>query len=296
MNEIPYECDPKWMRSYMNVIPYEWRNDTPNAIGCTSIWMRSHMNVMPYECDPIWMKNWHSKCNRLYVVVHVNEVWHIQTSHGTCEQVTSHIWMCDMWTCRGTYEYVISHLWTSYTQIHTHMSHIHMCDVTCSHVPWLVRMCHVTLLNELCTNSYTGTPRHTCTVAAMSHGTHMDESWHTYEWVYTYIYVCIHRHTEAYVRSGCSTNEWVMLHIRMSHDTRMNEYTHIYTYVNTGTPRFTCAVAATHMNESCCTYEWVMAHISMSIHIYTQIFTQAHWGVLAQWLQHTWISHVTHMR
>jgi len=33
----------------------EWRNDTSNANGCTSIWMRSHMNVVPYECDPIWM-------------------------------------------------------------------------------------------------------------------------------------------------------------------------------------------------------------------------------------------------
>jgi len=36
MNEIPYECDPIWMWSHMNVIPYEWRNDTPNAIGCAS--------------------------------------------------------------------------------------------------------------------------------------------------------------------------------------------------------------------------------------------------------------------
>jgi len=49
---------------------WDWRlrlSDTPNAIVCTSIWMRSHMNEIPYECDPIWMKKWHSKCNRLYV-------------------------------------------------------------------------------------------------------------------------------------------------------------------------------------------------------------------------------------
>ena len=56
MNEIPYECDPIWMRSHMNVIPYE----------CDPIWMRSHMNEIPYECDPIWMKKWHSKCTGLY--------------------------------------------------------------------------------------------------------------------------------------------------------------------------------------------------------------------------------------
>ena len=55
------------MWSHMNGIPYEWRNDTPNAIGCTSIWMGSHVNVIPYEWDPTWMKKWHSKCNRLYV-------------------------------------------------------------------------------------------------------------------------------------------------------------------------------------------------------------------------------------
>ena len=57
------------MWSHMNVIPYEWRNDTPNAIGCTSIWMWSHMNVIPYECGPIWMKKWHSKCSSLYVQI-----------------------------------------------------------------------------------------------------------------------------------------------------------------------------------------------------------------------------------
>ena len=36
MNEIPYECDPIWMRSHTNVIPHEWRNVTPNAVVCTS--------------------------------------------------------------------------------------------------------------------------------------------------------------------------------------------------------------------------------------------------------------------
>jgi len=33
----------------------------------------------------------------------------------------------------------------------------------------------------------------------------------------------------------------------------------------------------------------------MSIHTYTQIYTQAHRGVLAQWLQHIRMSHVAHM-
>jgi len=41
MNEIPYECGPIWMWSHMNVVPYEWRNDTPNAIGCKCLIIES---------------------------------------------------------------------------------------------------------------------------------------------------------------------------------------------------------------------------------------------------------------
>ena len=68
-------CTLIWMWSHMNVIPYEWRNNTPNAVGCTLIWMRSHMNVIPYECDPIWLKKRHSKCSRLYSLYVIYGPW-----------------------------------------------------------------------------------------------------------------------------------------------------------------------------------------------------------------------------
>jgi len=65
----------------------------------------------------------------------------------------------------------------------------------------------------------------------MSLGTHMNESWHTYEWV-----LC----------------EWVMSHVWMSHDSCL-----MYEWVMTHSHR-------THMNESCLVYEWVRSHIRTS--------------------------------
>jgi len=65
----------------------------------------------------------------------------------------------------------------------------------------------------------------------MSHGTRMDESWHTYGWVMTHIWMSHGTH----MNESWHTYEWVMAHIWMSH--------------------------GTHMNKSWHTYEWVMAHI-----------------------------------
>ena len=60
----------------------------------------------------------------------------------------------------------------------------------------------------------------------MRHVTHINESWHTYEWVMSHTW------------TSPTTHEWVMSHIWMRHNTLMN--------------------------ESCHTYEWVMSHIWMS--------------------------------
>jgi len=62
--------------------------------------------------------------------------------------------------------------------------------------------------------------QHTC----MSHGTCMNESWHTHEWV-------------------MAQHKWVMSHTWRSHDTHINESWHMYEWVT-----------AQHMNESCHTH------------------------------------------
>jgi len=47
----------------------------------------------------------------------------------------------------------------------------------------------------------------------MSHGTHMNESWHTYEWVMAHIWMSHGTH----MNESCHTYEWVMEHIWMCH-------------------------------------------------------------------------------
>jgi len=90
----------------------------------------------------------------------------------------------------------------------------------------------------------------------MSHGTHMNESWHTYEWVMYFkselkklkpVWMSHVTHmTELW-----HTYEWVVAHIWMSHGTK--EWVMAHMWMSHGT----------HMNESWHTYEWVMAHIWM---------------------------------
>jgi len=67
----------------------------------------------------------------------------------------------------------------------------------------------------------------------MSHGTHVNESWHTYEWVMAHIWTSHGAHMNVSWR----TYQRVMAHIWMWHGTRMNESWH--------------------------TYEWAMAHINI---------------------------------
>ena len=106
----------------------------------------------------------------------------------------------------------------------------------------------------------------------ISHGPHMNESWHTYEWVMAqhawtdssshevpHIWVRSHKRTSHGTRTNESwlTYEWVMAHVRMSHgaicmkrllfastDFSSHEARHVWV-----------------MSHVC---EWVMAHISMS--------------------------------
>jgi len=94
-----------------------------------------------------------------------------------------------------------------------------------------------------------------------SHGTHKNESWHTYEWASQENASSSHLQNESWY-----TYEWVMAQIRMSHGTHMIEPTKRVPLL------LTCRMShGTHMNESWHTYdesfeiyEWVMSHIWMS--------------------------------
>jgi len=78
----------------------------------------------------------------------------------------------------------------------------------------------------------------------MSHVTHINESYHTYEWVMSHIWTSPITH----MNEWCHTHEWVMSHTWTSH--------------------------VTHMNGSCHTQEWVMSHIwPLSPHLRCEYFT-----------------------
>ena len=84
----------------------------------------------------------------------------------------------------------------------------------------------------------------------MSHGTHLNDSRHTHEWVMLCIWMSHVTHTE----KSRHTYEWVTPHIWMSHVAHMMESCHAYEYVM---PHVWMS-PITHMNESYHTCEWVM--------------------------------------
>ena len=82
----------------------------------------------------------------------------------------------------------------------------------------------------------------------MSHVTHMNESWHTYEWVMSHIW------TSHVTNSACGLNHSIVVVTPLhSHHTYERVMSHIWTF------------HVTHMNESCHTYEWVMSHTAHAV-------------------------------
>jgi len=69
----------------------------------------------------------------------------------------------------------------------------------------------------------------------MSHGTCMNESWHTYEWAMAHIWM---RHGTP-INASWHTYEWVMAHTWMSHGTCMNESWHTHEHDSTSSRRTT---------------------------------------------------------
>jgi len=98
----------------------------------------------------------------------------------------------------------------------------------------------------------------------------MNESWHTYEWVMSHMWMS---HV-AHMNESCRTCECVMSHISIGHVTHVNEscltqewvMSHIWIGHEHLRARLRCIWMkhVTHMNQSCHTHEWVMSHIWMS--------------------------------
>jgi len=123
----------------------------------------------------------------------------------------------------------------------------------------------------------------------MSHGTHMNESWHTYEYNVSVWFRLAQQYRDyTYTYESCLRYEWVMAHawrshgtygseihvsdvpllrailrvmshISMSHVTHTNESCHTYEWVMS----YIWMSHVTHMSESCHAHEWVMSHIRM---------------------------------
>jgi len=123
----------------------------------------------------------------------------------------------------------------------------------------------------------------------MSHGTHVNESWHTREWVmaHTWISHGTHIHVTCLLVRLYGMSRWVMAHTWMSHGTDihvswhtcecvmsqkwMSHGTHKHESLYFPTWKMVRAVGCragkcdmSHMNEWWNTHEWVMAHARMS--------------------------------
>jgi len=157
-----------------------------------------------------------------------------------------HVWLPheSVW-CQYTCEWVMSCVtasWKCLVSIHMWMSHV-MCDClmkvsgvntqvshgTCEWVmPHENGSCHMWMSHSVC-HCLMKASGVSIQVSHGTCGTHMNESWHIYEWVV------------AHMNELWRTYEWSMAHIWVSHGT--------YEWI------------MAHMNGSWHTYERVMAHI-----------------------------------
>jgi len=166
------------------------------------------------------------------------------------------------------------------------MSHdIHLCKYIHK------QMCTDTLVlkrREAFLNKSRHMSKRALTYIWMSHGTHLNESWHTFECAMsrnrcTHTHICIYTR-ETQFSGDRHVYKWVMAHIWMSHGTHLNESWHTSECamsrnrctqrhpVSRGQTRLSMG-HGTHLNESWHTPD-VHTHTDVYIHVYIYIYKQ----------------------
>jgi len=163
-------------------------------------------------------------------------VW---TSHGThMNEVVSPV--NGLW---HTYEWVMSHIWPS--QITHTYGTCHMHEAMCILVDWMQQLFRLWI----------------------THSTHMNESWHTYEWIMAHTYEAWIRQRPAQHTNESDTDmnetwqiyEQVMAHTWMSHGTRMR-------LMHEGGYHACKHMTRQHMNAS--SYECIIIWMHHSTHLW----------------------------
>ena len=215
-----------------------------------------------YICDmTIYM--WHD-------YIHIRDMTHtrhftgINGSCHTYEWVTSHTWMSHVTRTNEshhtyTYKWVLSHIWMN------HVTHMNESD----------HITHVTYayMSHVAHRSYRVISHHTCHTCIH---VHINESYHTYEWIMSHMWSQGHRSTPsrlviwishaAHMNESCHTYECVMPHVTMRHGTHINWSRHTYECVMSRiqishTIHMHTKSHVTHINESCHTCKWVTPHM-----------------------------------
>jgi len=233
---------------------YEW--------VISHIWMRRIAKWTPLRIAK-WMSNF-----ILFDFVWMSKVWPrwMSTSHHVtwcvcvCVCVTWGVCVC-VCVCVCDLRCVCVYVWLNPVII------LHRSHVTYEWVTSRIRLSHVTQMYES-RYTYKRVISHIteswCHVW-MSHVTHMDASYHTYEWVMSHIWMSHVTH----MNESCRKYGWVMSHIWMCHVTHMNESCHTNEWV------------ISHLNKSWCHWcinrfacEWVISHMYESFHIWSSGFVR----------------------
>ena len=182
-------------------------------------------------------------------------------THDICEWVMAHIYayiniaypiIYHTWNVR-CYTYDISfhcciHTRSTCTDRWIHIIHTREMDVA-THMIYYVIYAYTRLAGA----------GHECRVMAhiwMSHGTHMNEPRHTYEWVMAHIWMSHGTHMNEPRR----THKWVMAHLWMSHGAPIDESWHTYEWVMSRI-QVLDKNAEKLLFSFHSQYEWVMSHI-----------------------------------